>query len=249
MTSSPFQIELLTLFPSMVAGPLSESILGKARQRGLLSVVVTDIREFADGRHRITDDAPYGGGAGMVMKPEPLVMAIEAARARSPESPVLLLSPQGRKFDQAVAEELSLGVGLTLVCGRYEGIDDRVSSFADGEVSLGDFVLSGGEFAALAIVDAVARLRPGVLGNELSVRTESFEAGLLEYPQFTRPPEFRGQRVPEVLLSGNHLEIERWRNEQALQRTQQRRPDLLGRSRSTLNSTLNSKLVNDGGER
>ncbi len=227
--SAPFQIELLTLFPRMVEGPLAESLLGKAQERGLLSVQVTDIREFAEGRHRVTDDAPYGGGAGMVMKPEPLVGAIEAARSRSPANPVLLLSPQGRRFEQRWALELSRGPGLTLVCGRYEGIDERVCDFVDGELSLGDFVLSGGEFAALAAIDAVARLRPGVLGNEESVRSESFEEGLLEYPHYTRPPEFRGRCVPAVLLSGNHGEIEQWRREQSLDRTRRRRPDLLAR--------------------
>lgn len=225
--AEPLNIEILTLFPEMVGPPLRESILGKASARGLLDIRVTDIREFATGKHRVTDDSPYGGGAGMVMKPEPLVAAIEDVRARRPAARVLLLSPQGRRFDQRVATELSTVSAIVLVCGRYEGVDERVLEFVDGELSVGDFILSGGEFAALAVIDAVARLRPGVLGNELSTRTESFEDGLLEYPQYTRPPEFRGRRVPEVLLSGDHQEVARWRAARALERTRERRPDLL----------------------
>jgi tRNA (guanine37-N1)-methyltransferase len=221
------KIEILTLFPGMIRSPLAESILGKAQDRGLVEFSVTDIREFADGKHRVTDDSPYGGGAGMVMKPEPMVAAIEAARARLPGAPALLLSPQGRRFNQAWAGELCAGRALILVCGRYEGVDERVTEFVDGELSIGDFVLSGGEFAALAVADAVARLHEGVLGNELSARVESFENGLLEYPQYTRPPEFRGRRVPDVLLSGNHAQVERWRHEQSVARTRSRRPDLV----------------------
>ncbi len=221
-------VEVLTLFPRMVQAPLEESILGKALAKGLLRVTVTDIRDFAAGKHRVTDDVPYGGGAGMVMKPEPLVLAIEAAKKREPSARVILTSPQGRRFDQAKAQELLAAEKLILVCGRYEGVDERVLAFADEELSLGDFVLTGGELAALAVVDAVARLAPGVLGNELSAQSESFSReGLLEGPQYTRPPEFRGQRVPEVLLSGDHAKIEAWRKEQALSRTRERRPDLL----------------------
>ncbi len=220
------KIEILTLFPAMVRAPLGESILGKAQERGLVEVVVTDIRSFAEGRHRITDDAPYGGGAGMVLKPEPVVAGIEAARARLPGAPVLLLSPQGRRFDQERAAELAAHGSFILVCGRYEGIDERVSDFVDGELSIGDFVLSGGEIGALAVVDAAARLWPGVLGNALSSQHESFQDGLLEYPHYTRPLEFRGRRVPDVLLSGDHAAVARWRHEQSLQRTFRRRPDL-----------------------
>jgi tRNA (guanine37-N1)-methyltransferase len=221
-------VEILTLFPRMVAAPLEESILGKARAKGLLRVRVTDIRDFAEGRHRVTDDVPYGGGAGMVMKPEPLVAAIEAAKEREPQARVVLLSPQGRRFDQDKALELSQMPALVLVCGRYEGVDERVLRWVDEELSLGDFVLTGGELAALAVVDAVARLLPGVLGNELSAQSESFAGeGLLEGPQYTRPPEFRGLRVPEVLLSGDHARIAGWRREQAMARTRERRPDLL----------------------
>ncbi len=226
-------VEVLTLFPRMVSAPLEESILGKAREKGLLRVRVTDIREFAEGKHRVTDDVPYGGGAGMLMKPEPLVAAIEAARQREPAAPVVLLSPQGARFDQRKAEELAARGALILVCGRYEGVDERVLRFIDEELSLGDFVLNGGEIAALAVIEAAARLVPGVLGNELSTHAESFSGeGLLEGPQYTRPPEFRGMRVPEVLLSGDHERIAQWRKEQAVARTRERRPDLLTRQKA-----------------
>src|SRR6266851_9740072 len=213
----------------MVAGPLAESLLGKAQEKGLLRARVMDIREFATGKHRVTDDVPYGGGAGMVMKPEPLVAAIEAARERLPGAHVVLMSPQGRKFDHSLAQELVKRGKLVFVCGRYEGVDERVISFVDEEISLGDFVLSGGEFAALAVIDAVARLLPGVMGNAESVEIESFSAGLLEGPHYTRPPEFRGLKVPEILLSGDHAKIAQWRKEQALARTRERRPDLPGK--------------------
>ena len=226
-------VEVLTLFPRMIAAPLEESILGKAREKGLLRVQVTDIREFADGKHRVTDDVPYGGGAGMVMKPEPLVAAIEAARQRGPGARVVLLSPQGPRFNQGKAQELATHGALILVCGRYEGVDERVLRWVDEELSLGDFVLTGGEIAALAFIDAIARLVPGVLGNELSAQSESFSGeGLLEGPQYTRSPEFRGLRVPEVLLSGDHEKIARWRQDQAVARTRERRPDLLTRQKA-----------------
>jgi tRNA (guanine37-N1)-methyltransferase len=226
-------VEVLTLFPRMIAAPLEESILGRAREKGLLHVQVTDIRDFADGKHRVTDDVPYGGGAGMVMKPEPLVAAIEAARQRQRSARVVLLSPQGVRFDQGKAQELANGGAVILVCGRYEGVDERVLRWVDEEISLGDFVLTGGELAALAMIDAMARLVPGVLGNELSADAESFSGeGLLEGPQYTRPPEFRGLRVPEILLSGDHKKIAQWRQEQAVARTRERRPDLLTRQKA-----------------
>ncbi len=221
------EFEILTLFPRLVEGPLGESILGKAVQKGLISVRVRDIRDHAIGKHRVTDDTPYGGGAGMVMKPEPLVGAIEAAReAMSGPARVILMDPQGRRFTQTVARELHEARRIVLVCGRYEGYDERIRAFVDDEISLGDFVLTGGELAALTIVDATARLVPGVLGNEESAGADSFEEGLLEYPQYTRPPEFRGMTVPEILLSGDHAKIARWRRQQALLRTKERRPDL-----------------------
>jgi tRNA (guanine37-N1)-methyltransferase len=225
-------VEVLTLFPRMIAAPLEESILGKAQEKGLVRVRVQDIRAHADGKHRVTDDVPYGGGAGMVMKPEPLVSAIDAARARcaaeGKEARVVLLSAQGARFDQLAAERLGRAQALVLVCGRYEGVDERVLPSVDEELSVGDFVLTGGEFAALCVVDAVARLVPGVLGNVESARTESFAGGtpLLEGPQYTRPPEFRGLAVPAALLSGDHARIARWRRREALLRTQDRRPDL-----------------------
>jgi tRNA (guanine37-N1)-methyltransferase len=225
-----YPVEILTLFPGMVSGYVGESILGKAQERGKLSVTATDIREYAEGKHRVTDDTPYGGGAGMVMKVEPLVAAIEAARARNPGAKVLLMSPRGPSFTQARARELvSHTAGLILVCGRYEGVDERVMAHLDGELSLGDFILTGGEIAALAVVDAVARLLPGVLGNQSSHVSESFEEGLLEHPQYTRPPVFRGAEVPAVLQSGDHARIARWRRWKALRLTQERRPDLFAR--------------------
>ncbi len=226
------EVAVLTLFPRLIAGPLAESLLGKAQEKELLRVRVMDIRDFATGKHRVTDDVPYGGGAGMVMKPEPLVAAIEAARAALPGARVVLLSPQGARFDQRRAEELAAFERLVLVCGRYEGVDERVLAYVDEELSLGDFVLQGGEVAALAVIEAAARLVPGVLGNRESAARESFAGeALLEGPQYTRPPEFRGAGVPDALLSGDHARIERWRRRQALVRTRERRPDLFEKLR------------------
>jgi tRNA (guanine37-N1)-methyltransferase len=225
-----YPVEVLTLFPGMISGYVGESILGKAQEKGLLRVTATYIRDFAEGKHRVTDDVPYGGGAGMVMKPEPLVAALEAAKVRQPGAKALLMSPRGPVFTQARARELVADpAGLILVCGRYEGVDERVMPYLDGEVSLGDFILTGGEIAALAVLDAVARLLPGVLGNETSSVTESFEEGILEHPHYTRPPVFRGAEVPAVLQSGNHARIARWRRWKALMLTQERRPDLFAR--------------------
>lgn len=228
--NAAYQIEVLTLFPELLEGPLSVSILGKARESGRLDVTLTNIRDYAEGRHKVCDDTPYGGGAGMVMKPEPLTESIEAARARVPEgakSAVVLLTPGGRVFDQPRARALAELDHLILVCGRYEGVDERIMGLIDEELSIGDFVLTGGEPAALVVIDAVTRLRPGVLGNAESAEDESFETGLLEYPHYTRPAKYRGQTVPEVLRSGDHAKIERWRREQSLLRTAERRPDLL----------------------
>jgi tRNA (guanine37-N1)-methyltransferase len=226
------EVEILTLFPRMCEGYLAESILGKARESGLLEARVTDVREYAEGRHHVTDDAPYGGGAGMVMKPEPLVAAIEAARGRIPGATVVLTSPRGARLDQAMARRFAEHGKLILVCGRYEGVDERVMTAVDMEVSVGDFVLTGGELAALCVVDAAARLVPGVLGNDASAGAESFAGdALLEHPHYTRPPEFRGMKVPEVLLSGDHKKIERWRRRESLRATRERRPDLFSRLR------------------
>jgi tRNA (guanine37-N1)-methyltransferase len=218
------RIDVFTIFPEFLEPSLSVSLLGKARDAGLVDVRLHDPRAFATGRHRSVDDTPFGGGAGMVMRPEPLIAAIEDA---APPRPVLLLAAGGRRFDQACATDLASGDGFSLVCGRYEGVDERVAALGcDGELSVGDFVLSGGEPAALVVIDAVCRLLPGVMGNDASGSEESFAHGLLEYPHYTRPAEFRGHAVPEVLRSGDHARIARWRHAQALRRTLARRPDL-----------------------
>jgi tRNA (guanine37-N1)-methyltransferase len=224
-----FACEILTLFPRMIHGYAAESILGKAVERGHVSLTVTDIRDFAPGKHRVTDDAPYGGGAGMVMKPEPLAGAIAQAKARHPDAPVILLSPRGARFDQPKAHALAERGAAILVCGRYEGVDERALTRVDEELSVGDFVLTGGELGALVVLDAVARLCPGVLGNADSSVAESFESGLLEHPQYTRPPTWEGLEVPSVLQGGDHARIARWRRWHALRLTQARRPDLFAR--------------------
>jgi tRNA (guanine37-N1)-methyltransferase len=219
------RIDVFTIFPEWFAGPFDASLLGKARAAGRLDLRVHDLREHTTDRHRSVDDAPYGGGAGMVMAPEPIFAAVEAA---TPPRPLLLLSAAGRRFDHALAHELASGPGFSLLCGRYEGVDQRVADhLCDGELSVGDFVLAGGEAAAAVVVDAVARLVPGVMGNEESGDDESFATGLLEYPQYTRPADFRGHAVPDVLLSGDHARVARWRRAQSLRRTLARRPDLL----------------------
>jgi len=218
---------VLTIFPDIITSAASSSILGKALEKGVISLNTVDIRDYAEDKHSMVDDYPYGGGPGMVMKPEPIFGAVQSLSL--PEgSPLLLLTPQGERFDHAMAQGLASHSALALLCGRYEGIDDRIRDLLPvREVSLGDFVLTGGEFAALAIIDAVARFVPGVLGDEESATDESFATGLLEYPQYTRPPEFMGQRVPYILLSGDHGRVARWRREQSLLRTLEKRPDLL----------------------
>ena len=219
--------DVLTLFPDMLESPLRSSILGKAIEKKLISVGLHNLRGWAKGRHQVTDDTPYGGGDGMVMKVEPVARALADLKKQKPRSRVLLMSPQGRTFAQADAERFSREPGLIFVCGRYEGYDERIRSLVDEEVSLGDFVLTGGELAAAVVLDATARLVPGVLGAEGSALTDSFSDGLLEYPQYTRPAEFEGVSVPEVLVSGNHQAIARWRRQEQLRRTLERRPDLL----------------------
>jgi tRNA (guanine37-N1)-methyltransferase len=229
------RIDILTLFPGFFAGPLDESIVRRAREAGVLDIQVHDIRDWAEGRHRVCDDYPFGGGPGMVMKPEPLVAAIEAVEAMDERrGPVVLLTPQGRVLDQDLARELAGERRLLLVCGHYEGVDERVVERSiTHEISIGDYILSGGEPAALVLLDAVARLVPGVVGSAESLAEESHSAGLLEYPQYTRPADFRGMRVPDILLSGHHAEIARWRRRQRLLRTAERRPDLLARAEIT----------------
>lgn len=227
------RFDVLTLFPTMFTGPLRESIIGRARREQRLQVGIWDIRAHSRDKHRSVDDTPYGGGPGMVMKPEPIVEAVEhvCSVVRHPRKRprIVLLAPQGRRLTQQVVEELAADEWVMLICGHYEGIDDRVRQVLDcDEISLGDFILTGGELAAMVVIDAVARLIPGVLGGSTSQVEESFSLdGLLEYPQYTRPPEFRGLRVPDVLLSGNHGAIEQWRRRESLRLTHDRRPDLL----------------------
>jgi tRNA (guanine37-N1)-methyltransferase len=219
------RIDVFTIFPSMVDGFASQSLLGRARARRLIDVRVQDLRSAASDPHRSVDDPPFGGGAGMVLMPGPLFEAVDEV---GPPRPLFLLGPGGRRFDQSVARELAALDGFSLLCGRYEGVDERVREhLVDGEISVGDFVLAGGEVAAMAVLEAVGRLVPGVMGNAGSAEEESFADGLLEYPQYTRPAEYRGWSVPEVLLSGDHARIARWRRAQALARTIDRRPDLV----------------------
>jgi tRNA (guanine37-N1)-methyltransferase len=220
------KIDVLSLFPSMFTGPLDESIIRRARESGKLELKVHNLRDYAHNRHQTVDDRPFGGGPGMLLKPEPLFEAVEALSNESTR--VILMSPSGRTFTQAMARELALEPHLLLVSGHYEGFDERVrDQLADDELSIGDYILTNGSLPAMVLIDAVTRLLPGVLGDDQSTSEESFSAGLLEYPQYTRPAEFRGLKVPEVLLSGNHAQIAAWRAEQAKARTQERRPDLL----------------------
>jgi tRNA (guanine37-N1)-methyltransferase len=222
------RFDVFTLFPEVFEPYLQSSILQRASQRGLAEVQLHNIRDWASDRHHITDDEPYGGGGGMVMKPEPVFAAVEGVLGAPPACPVILLTPQGRTFTQALAGELSRQPHLALICGRYEGIDERIRQYlVNDEISIGDYVLTGGELPALVLIDAVTRLLPGALGDPDGARDDSHASGLLEYPHYTRPAEFRGWRVPQVLLSGDHARLARWRREQALLRTWRRRPDLL----------------------
>lgn len=224
------RFDVLTIFPEMFASPLEASILGKAREKGLLEIGLHDIREHARGRHRSVDDDPYGGGGGMVMMAEPLVACIEQVREQCRPERLIVMSPQGRPFTQQVAVELAGYERLALLCGRYEGIDERVlDGWVDDQISVGDYVLTGGELAAMVVIDAVARLLPGVLGNELGAWQETHSDGCLEAPLYTRPRDFRGREVPAVLLSGDHARIERWRREESLRRTRALRPDLFAK--------------------
>jgi tRNA (guanine37-N1)-methyltransferase len=222
------RFDVVTIFPAMIQQAVAAGIVGRAIDRGTLNVAVHDLRAFTPDRHRVVDDVPYGGGPGMVLKPEPICRALDAIEGdESPKPLVVLTSPQGERFSQAVAERLAAASRLVIVCGRYEGVDERVKARVHEEISIGDYVLSGGELAALVIVDAVARLVPGVVGDEQSVAEDSFSRGLLDFPHYTRPADWDGHKVPDVLLSGNHAEIRRWRKREALARTYARRPDLL----------------------
>lgn len=223
------KIDVLTLFPRMFAGPMTESIIGKAIEKGKLSLTVTDFRDYSDNKHRHVDDYPYGGGAGMLLKAQPIFDAFDDIQEKAPETKkrVILLDPAGEPFNQKKAEELSEAEHLVFVCGHYEGYDERIRTLITDEISLGDYVLTGGELGAMVVIDATVRLLPDVLGNEESAETDSFSTGLLEHPQYTRPASYRGMDVPEVLVSGNHKKIAEWKEKESLRRTLERRPDLL----------------------
>jgi len=232
---------IFTLFPDMFQGPFAESMLKRAQERGLLSIALHNIRDATSDKHHVVDDYPYGGGVGMVMKPEPIFTAVEAVYQGGP---IILLSPQGRLFNQQIARTLAQESRVTLLCGHYEGVDERVCRhLATDELSIGDYVLTGGELAAMVVVDAVSRLIPGVLGADASIQEESHSENLLEYPQYTRPPEFRGWRVPDILFSGHHAQIARWRRKESLRRTRERRPDLF--AKLDVSSKLDQKLLKE----
>ena len=222
------KFDVLSIFPEMFASPLNFSLLKKAQEKGLLNICLHDIRNWADDKHKMTDDAPYGGGCGMVMKIEPVEKALAAIRSPENDSLVVLMTPQGKTFNQKIAAQLAEKKQIIIICGRYEGVDERIREhLVDREISIGDYILTGGELAALVLIDAVSRLIPDVLGNPESTLGESFSHDLLEYPQYTRPAEYKGWKVPDVLLSGNHAQIELWHKRESLRRTYQRRPDLL----------------------
>ncbi len=240
--------DILTIFPGIFQSPLSESLLKKALDKGLMTIRIHNLRDFTKDKHRMTDDYPYGGGAGMVMKPEPVIEAVEAIKHEDPEAKALLLTPQGERLHQARVKEMSEQKHWILVCGRYEGLDERIRSAAiDLEISIGDYVLTGGEIPALVFIDTLSRYLPGFLGCEQSLEEESFSQGLLEYPQYTRPPVFRGMTVPEVLLNGNHAQIKNWRRRESLRKTFLRRPDLLEQADlSPGDSAFLTELKNSG---
>lgn len=241
------RFDVLSVFPEMLHSPLDFSLLKKAREKGLIEVELYDIREWTQDKHNMTDDAPYGGGCGMVMKVEPVERALKSLKRADVQPLVILMTPQGETFNQKIAVELTEQKHLILICGRYEGVDERIREhLADREISIGDYILTGGELSALVVIDAVARLIPGVLGNDESAQTESFAEGLLEYPQYTRPAEYQGWSVPEVLASGNHAEIKRWQRIEALRRTWQRRPDLLEKVELTKEDKKNLEKIRLG---
>ena len=243
------QFDIFTLLPEVFPPYLESSILQRARQRGLIDVRIHNIRDYAHDRHRTTDDVPYGGGGGMIMKPEPVVEAVESVLglrpAGLPDHPIILLTPQGRVFSQSVAANLAQQTKIAVICGRYEGVDERIRrQIVTDEISMGDYVVTGGELPALILIDAVSRLLPGVLGDPDGAIDDSHASGLLEYPHYTRPPEFRGENVPDVLLSGDHARIEKWRREQSLLRTLERRPDMLQKADLTRSD---AKFLKDQG--
>lgn len=222
------RFDVLSIFPEMLQSPLSYSLLKKAQEKGLINICLHDIRHWAEDKHKMTDDAPYGSGCGMVMKVEPVERALEEIKNQTLNPLVVLMTPQGEIFNQKVASQLTRERQIIIICGRYEGVDERIREhLADRELSIGDYILTGGELSALVLIDAVSRLLPGVLGNDNSALSESFSQSLLEYPQYTRPAEYKGWRVPEILLSGNHAQIESWRKRESLKKTYKRRPDLL----------------------
>lgn len=225
------KIDVLTLFPRMFEGPTGESIIGKAVDKGLVDITISNFRDYSDNKHQTVDDYPYGGGSGMLLKIQPIYDNIRAIKKTSPETKkrIILLDPAGKTFDQAMAEEFSKEEHLVFICGHYEGYDERIRTLVTDEVSLGDYVLTGGELGAMVMIDATIRLLPNVLGNQTSAQTDSYSTGLLEHPQYTRPAEYKGMKVPEVLMNGNHKLIEEWQLKESLKRTYQRRPDLLKR--------------------
>lgn len=232
MTTLRLRFDVITLFPEMIEAAARTGVIGRGLDTGLLAVHARQLRDYTGGSHHPIDDSPYGGGPGQLMRVEPIFAAVEDLRSESPDSRRILLTPQGRPLSQPIARELARESAIMMFCGRYEGIDERVRTLFDDEISLGDFVMSGGEIAALAVIDAVGRLVPGVLGSAESSQSESFTEQLLEYPQYTRPEDFRGMAVPPVLLSGNHAAIAKWRRDQSLARTHARRPDMLGQART-----------------
>jgi tRNA (guanine37-N1)-methyltransferase len=241
------RFDILTLFPEIFAAPLDYSILKRARRQGLVEVMVHNLRDFAPGKHRVTDDEPYGGGGGMILKVEPIDRALASLVPDRGEAWVILLSPQGKRFDQQAARKLAARKRMVLICGHYEGVDERVRDYlADEEISIGDYILTGGEFSALVIVDAVTRLVPGALGNDAAAANDSFAAGLLEHPHYTRPASYRGWEVPGVLLAGHHREIDLWRRREALKRTWLRRPDLLESGLSDKDKEMLAEIRRDG---
>ena len=223
------RIDVLTLFPNMFEGPMTDSIIGKAAEKEIVTITTTNFREFADNKHKTVDDYPFGGGAGMLLKAQPIVDSIGNIETNYPETKkrIILMDPAGKKYDQALAEELAEEEHLVFICGHYEGYDERIKEFITDEISIGDFILTGGELSAMVIIDSVVRLLPETLGNTLSSQTDSFSTGLLEHPQYTRPRDFRGMEVPDVLVSGNHAKIEEWQDKESLRKTWQKRPDLL----------------------